>query len=82
MTRADCKALRSAALQLIDWANTLRASYQTKAGCWDPTVVGAGNGKAMYERHMATAKRLRAIANAEQANLPKRGVGLTTCDMP
>lgn len=72
MNRADCKALRSAALQLISWAHTLRASYQTEAGYWDASVAGCEAGKATHDKHLATAKRLRAIANAEQAKLPKR----------
>lgn len=72
MNRADCKALRSAALQLLKWADILRASYQTQTGYWDPSVAGSEGGKLLHDKHRAMAKRLRAIANAEQAKLPRR----------
>lgn len=55
MNRADCKMLRSAALVLKSWAKSLE-----------------GTGLDDEQRkHLALVKRLRAIANAEQAKLPK-----------
>lgn len=73
MNRADCKALRSAALQLLDWARISRESQVDEAGNWDNGCGQAAAAKALHDKHVATAKRLRAIANAEQAKLPRRG---------
>lgn len=74
MNRTDCKALRSAALQLLDWAKVSRDSQTDDAGNWDNGCGQAAAAKALHDKHILTAKRLRAIANAEQAKLPKRAV--------
>lgn len=72
MNRADCKALRSAALQLLDWARVSRESQCGDKGDWDNGCGQAAAAKALHDKHIRTAKRLRAIANAEQAKLPKQ----------
>jgi hypothetical protein len=56
MNRADCKAIRSAALVLLSWAKALE---------------GTGLNDEQ-DKHMRLVKRLRQIANAEQKLLPVR----------
>lgn len=70
MNRADCKALRSAALELKSWADSVRESH-TRDGARDDWT-GEEGAKATYDKHMRLVKRLRAIANAEQAKLPRK----------
>lgn len=81
MNRADCKTLRSAALQLIEWARITRESQTDADGNWDNGCGQAAGAKALHDKHLRTAARLRAIANAEQAKLPPKGSRLTSCDM-
>lgn len=69
MNRADCKALRSAALQLLEWARITRDSQCDGEGGWDNGCGQGAASKALHDKHVRTAKRLRAIANAEQARL-------------
>ena len=65
LNRADCKAMRSAALELEKWLKAIQ-----------PELFAVESRK--YPRLI---KRLRRMANDVQATLPKRSVGLTTCDM-
>lgn len=69
MNRADCKALRSAALELASWAKSLIDGYTTQDNDWGDD----DRAKNAYEKHLRLIKRLRKIANAEQAKLPRRG---------
>lgn len=74
MTSADCKALRSAALELAFWAKTLRDSHTTKAA--DGSLDWGENeaAKRWHDKHLRLVKRLRKIANEEQAKLPAKKV--------
>jgi len=56
MNRADCKAIRSAALELAKWLKAIQTELYA----------------VEREKYPRLIKRLRAIANAEQAKLPKR----------
>jgi hypothetical protein len=63
LTRAEATILRSAALQLIDWARITHDSQTDSEGNWDNGCGQAMASKALHDRHMRTAKRLREIAN-------------------
>lgn len=69
MNRADCKVLRSAALQLLEWAKVSRDSQCDDNGDWDNGCGQAAAAKALHDKHVRTAARLREIADAEQAKL-------------
>jgi hypothetical protein len=69
MNRSDCKALRSAALELLAWAKALHAGHTV------PGTERWGENKAQreaYTKHLCLAGRLQLIAAMEQAKLPKK----------
>jgi len=71
MNRADCRALRSAALELIDWAESIEINAMSEGDFQEGTTA-----RRAYDKHLRLAKRLRAIAKSEQAKLPKKSVPL------
>ena len=76
MTRDDCRAFRSAALELNTWAQEIRRAHTppTDRNNWS----GEPNAQKVYEKHLELVKRLRAIAGSEQARLPRKAGGRRT----
>lgn len=69
MNRADCRALRSAALELVGWSKALKSNAEADGRFQEGTPAWR-----VHEKHLALVRRLRRIANEVQAKLP-RGTG-------